>query len=1122
MIMKSIPDWLHNKPHTKLIRFLGTTPKTYNIYDVLFGVLGQLSDAFDMIMSPVCYKNMKNLVDFIPRYLRQIAGNAKEPVIILLDSIDQLGPQNKAYCMEWLPTLLPQNMKLILSTLPDEHGILGNIKKLLPYEDCYVHVPLLSHSAAQLIANTYLKNSKRRLTEVQMKILLSGFNKSPSPLFLKLLLDEAKKWPSYISSSMLDELPLTVQEAINKLFETLEKKFGHLLVSHALGYITVGLGGLTEIEIEDVLSCDDMVLNDLYRYHDPPVPGFVRIPPLLWARIRFDLKEYVVERLSYGKDTLHWYHRQFIQTARSRYTTDGKDMQLHKNLTDMYLQETGIKRTIVLKYRNDLEVQDADRQITPQPFEAKNQRKLACLPYHAMQAYALIGPDIVKAKILCNFRFLCTKIAAFSLSEAVTDLSDFLEKNDDEEVTILRNYLSVAKDNLTQPIRLAVCILAFINPMENHKYLKDLQSQCLQYLHSQKTALLIPEFPCLAPRQDASSALNTSLQGYSSVIAQSESCFLLKAAKDKDSNEDKLPEYAVYNTNTDDIQAYDLSDIFKNVVGNTVRMNGKEIFYITKNSLVSQSLLTNKSKNFVFADKIPKWSPRTSEVSQFYMDIESDIGILVMKSFLIHVNIPDMNFIQQFDCRRKLAEIQNCLIYKTVEGFKVLAVGSMSCSTDDQQQGPESSSFITVFESGKETPLKFIHLDKKTNHQVLTCCAREEWSAVVLIDRKRTETEADQEMTQSSSLLAFKSVPPFSHREIAMTGNVYKLSGNPNKPQVLALSQNGSVYLVNVESSEQKLEIKLNYPIKNFEVLWEDQIAFLCFSQGNISLYDLENDKNLGAFSAHSTQIREIFIVEKQVATLGSLDDLKLWSIQLLVEKAKTETEEQKCDTELLNQMDVISFIVIGSELVTCSGDGYLRIWDSKTYTYLRQHHIEMQVSFILELINDALVLLDETAGKLLVFDIFSGQPVVKTSEFQNKVLAVTTNHAKESLYVISESPKEQVHIDIYNILLEKTTKSILVQKGFTYVHLTAILTRSERFLVLRAEISDTEYKTVKEMWKKGQFSEQPHKHKFIAIDLSQGNGGLMPCYRRLTKIPHLGVEMCPYTANTVLITTRR
>ena len=75
---------------------------------------------------------------------------------------------------------------------------------------------------------------------------------------------------------------------------------------HALAYITASKSGLSETELEDLLSLDDRVLDDVYQYHMPPVR---RIPPLLWTRIRNDLPNYLSEREADGVSVLNWYHR---------------------------------------------------------------------------------------------------------------------------------------------------------------------------------------------------------------------------------------------------------------------------------------------------------------------------------------------------------------------------------------------------------------------------------------------------------------------------------------------------------------------------------------------------------------------------------------------------------------------------------------------------------------------------------------------------------------------------------------------------------------------------------------------------------------------------------------------
>jgi len=144
---------------------------------------------------------------------------------------------------------------------------------------------------------------------------MNAFDQTPLPLFLKLSFDQATRWKSYqhIDSISLEK---NVKDSINRLFTDLERMHGKLLVSHSLGLITASKYGLSDAEIDDILSIDDEVLNDVYQYWVPPVR---RIPSLLWIRIRNDLGSYIVYRGASGVSVNNWYHRQFIETARERY-----------------------------------------------------------------------------------------------------------------------------------------------------------------------------------------------------------------------------------------------------------------------------------------------------------------------------------------------------------------------------------------------------------------------------------------------------------------------------------------------------------------------------------------------------------------------------------------------------------------------------------------------------------------------------------------------------------------------------------------------------------------------------------------------------------------------------------
>ena len=81
---------------------------------------------------------------------------------------------------------------------------------------------------------------------------------------MKLTFDEVFQWKSYSSENEC-VLQGTVRAAIAGVFEKLEYRHGQLLVSHALSYITRSKNGVSDAEIEDLLSLDDEVLNDIYQ-----------------------------------------------------------------------------------------------------------------------------------------------------------------------------------------------------------------------------------------------------------------------------------------------------------------------------------------------------------------------------------------------------------------------------------------------------------------------------------------------------------------------------------------------------------------------------------------------------------------------------------------------------------------------------------------------------------------------------------------------------------------------------------------------------------------------------------------------------------------------------------------
>ena len=152
-----------------------------------------------------------------------------------------------------------------------------------------------------------LGNINRTISQTQLTLVKERLQECNSPLYVKLVYDQICLWKSY---TMDTTIARTIEDCISKLFERVENSHGRVLVSHALAYITAAKNGLSEAELEDLISLDETVLNDIYQDHLPPIR---RIPPLLWTRIRNDIPSYLSEREADGVSVVFWYHRQFIQ-----------------------------------------------------------------------------------------------------------------------------------------------------------------------------------------------------------------------------------------------------------------------------------------------------------------------------------------------------------------------------------------------------------------------------------------------------------------------------------------------------------------------------------------------------------------------------------------------------------------------------------------------------------------------------------------------------------------------------------------------------------------------------------------------------------------------------------------
>ncbi len=284
-----------------------TTPPSSTIYKTLLSISEQICELYNIPMTS--YPTANQLRDQLQfNLLSQIPDN--EYLLILLDSIDQL--HTDAYDCKWLPLQFPSNVKCILSTLPDHGNIYQNLQHILneKNQNLFIHVPPFDASTVEIVYNDWLQMKKRSLSEEQRLFINNLMNKKQEilPLFMKLVFDIISVWHSYdLIDERLNELK-EVDDCIRYLFKRLETIHNKILFSRALCYMTACRSGISQNELEDVLSLDDDVLKNVFQHYIPPVR---RLPGILWTRIRNDLDEYITEKEVDDAPVIYWYRFSF-------------------------------------------------------------------------------------------------------------------------------------------------------------------------------------------------------------------------------------------------------------------------------------------------------------------------------------------------------------------------------------------------------------------------------------------------------------------------------------------------------------------------------------------------------------------------------------------------------------------------------------------------------------------------------------------------------------------------------------------------------------------------------------------------------------------------------------------
>lgn len=518
--MIQVKGWFDEdrEPHL-ILRFLGTTPNSSSIIPLLTSICKQLSFLYEQPFEDI----PDELAPLIGHFKKLLTcATYEKPLVVILDSLDQLSGADGAHQMAWFPSKLPPHVRMMASVIPSLYNILPTLRLMIEAEENYVQVLPLGTGLSGTILKFWLKTANRCITDPQWETVNEAFTKCNLPLFVKLVFDKVRNWKSYTKPEHAI-LQFTIHDSIMKLYEQIEMQHGKTLVAHAFAYVTAAKSGVSETELEDLLSLDEKVLNDVYQYHLPPVR---RIPPLLWTRIRSDLPGYLSEREADAVNVINWYHRQFIEASRERYFRNLNFLAtIHENIAEYFLGMWGGGVPKPYEYtegqRRMFHLDDlkgeSDRKVPLQPLvftgsdgklSRYNLRKLSELPYHLIRSHQ---HEVLYSQVLFNYNWLHAKLSSMPLQTVIADFEDLLEHIFQKDVKLIADAIRLSSSVLSHyPDMLGPQIIGRLLPyFQQNTNIRSLIQQCDS--DGLEHCALVPAHHCL---HTPGGPLQYSLEGH--------------------------------------------------------------------------------------------------------------------------------------------------------------------------------------------------------------------------------------------------------------------------------------------------------------------------------------------------------------------------------------------------------------------------------------------------------------------------------------------------------------------------------------------------------------------------------------------------------------------------------
>ena len=504
--------------HLYLLRYLGLTPKSSDLKQVLVSLCIQICAIYNMDSPPECDHDSINRMTFHFKNTLELVSKhhaSKKPLLLVLDGLDKLTKDHRSESLFWLPRSIPNNVYLLVSVDSTSLALLEKLHKKINSDNHFLELCDLIEDDLSEVIDTILKANYRLLNDEQKTMMYLKSSDHSNALYVRTLCVEAAKWKSYETTSK-QSLPESTSEAITIVMNKLEDIHGAKFVQKTMCYLCLLKEGITETELCDLVCSDQEVLQNIYNSN-----AFSRsespnaIFDLIGRKIRSLLKcidGFTKQAYTYGRHLIQWNSDLYFQTCSQKYFGDsnpftGKNDNIDdtiRKVNNLFTAEKPL--TLKIKGQDESSLQQVEFKCPTMPYHlnASSSRKLKVLP----QLITHSGSEVdfskqLKDTCLCYYPYLLNKVQAFHPDEVKMDFKHITER--DVEVETLVTILELAKPGIKpDPKTLALQLLGCLPYLDDdYPLLNQMLIDAQNWVDGvSDSLLLVPMFPSFPNPQE--------------------------------------------------------------------------------------------------------------------------------------------------------------------------------------------------------------------------------------------------------------------------------------------------------------------------------------------------------------------------------------------------------------------------------------------------------------------------------------------------------------------------------------------------------------------------------------------------------------------------------------------